>query len=86
MEAEKKLKGAEYHLERMNELYLKNEAQFTHEFEAFLSKIRSVPDVMLEDFNRKFNMGISLDENLYPLYFERKAKKLNNQEAISLLL
>lgn len=67
----------------MSELYLKNEEQFTNEFEAFLSKIRSVPDVMLEDFNRKFKLGISLEERLFPEDFIKRARKLNNQEAIS---
>lgn len=85
MEAEKKLQGAFYHLQKMGELYLKNEEQFTHEFEAFLTKVRSVPDVMLEDFNKKFNLGISLKEDLYPDTFEKKAKQLKNKEATSFI-
>ncbi|MEM0172551.1 MAG: hypothetical protein QXV57_08325 [Thermoproteota archaeon] len=46
----------------MEETYLKCEEHFIYELEAFLVKLRSVPDVLLEDFNEKFSLGISLDQ------------------------
>jgi hypothetical protein len=85
LEAENKLKGASYHLERMSELYLKNQEQFTHEFESFLANIRSVPDVMLEDYNRKFELGIGLEDRLTPKTFEKKARQHNCQDALNFL-
>ncbi|HSQ49350.1 MAG TPA: hypothetical protein VLL96_06690 [Candidatus Deferrimicrobiaceae bacterium] len=85
MEAEKKFQGATYHLDKMSQLYLKNEEHFTYELDSFLSKIRSVPDVMLEDFNEKYKLGISLGENLYPDDFEMRAKKLGNKDALDFI-
>jgi ribosomal 30S subunit maturation factor RimM len=35
MEAERKLHGAAYHLQRMEEWYLKNDEYFIYELEAF---------------------------------------------------
>lgn len=64
---------------------MENEEQFTHEFEAFLTNARSIPDVMLEDFNNKFGLGISLEEKLTPNTFEKKAKQLKNQEAMAFI-
>jgi hypothetical protein len=83
MEAEKKLRGAEYHLRRMEKFYLKNEERFIYELEAFLVKARSVPDVLLEDFNKKYSLGISLEERLEPQIFEQKAKQQKNEKAIA---
>ena len=85
MEAEKKLRGAKYHLQRMKEKYLINEEIFTYELEAFLSKTRSIPDVLLEDFNQKFSLGISLEEKLYPETFEKRARELKNVQAINFI-
>jgi len=82
MEADKKLRGAFYHLQRMEQTYLKDEESFIYELEAFLVKLRSVLDVLLEDFNKKFGLGISLEEELYPSVFEERAQKLNNAEAM----
>lgn len=85
MEAEKKLRGATYHLQRMREMYLKNEENFIHELEAFLVKARSVPDVLLEDFNKKFSLGISLEAELSPKTFEDKARQLRNTSALDFI-
>jgi hypothetical protein len=85
MEAEKKLRGAIYHFQRMEKAYLKNEENFIYELEAFLVKVRSVPDVLLEDFNEKLSLGISLEEELYPKTFEERARQLQNTQAISFI-
>jgi len=85
MEAEKKLRGAIYHLQRMEEAYLKNEENFIYELEAFLVKVISVPDVLLEDFNEKLSLGISLEEKLYPETFEERARELQNAQAMSFI-
>lgn len=82
MEAERKLEGATYHFRNMEELYLRKEDDFIHELEAFLVKVRSVPDVLLEDFNKEFSLGISLEEKLYPGIFKLKAQEQKKEEAI----
>lgn len=69
----------------MTELYLKNQDEFTHEFESFLANVRSILDVMLEDFNKKFRLGISLTEDLYPSTFEKRARQQGNQEAMAFI-
>lgn len=85
MEAEKKLRGAIYRLQRMEELYSKDDESFFYEFEDFLVRVRSVPDVLLEDFNKKFSLGISLEEKLYPQTFENRACQLGNTKAIDFI-
>jgi len=85
MEAERKLQGAAYHLQRMEEVYLKNDEFFTYELEAFLVKLKSVTDVLLEDFNEKFSLGISLEKKLTSKIFENKARQLQNYRAISFI-
>jgi hypothetical protein len=81
MEAEKKFSGALYHFQRMEEVYLKNEEKLTYELEAFLVKIRSIPDVLLEDFNQKFSLGIGLERKLTPKIFRKKAQELGGIQA-----
>jgi hypothetical protein len=85
LEAEKKLQGAKYHLDRMRETYLDNETVFIYELESFLAKIRSVLDVLLEDYNKIFSLGISLQDKLYPKIFEKKAKQMKLPKAISFI-
>ena len=69
----------------MKEMYLESEEDFIYELEAFLVKLRGVPDVLLEDFNREFSLGISLEEELKPGVFEKRAKRLRNREAIEFI-
>jgi len=85
MEADKKIQGATYHLQRMEDFYLKNWEYLIYELEAFLVTVRSVPDVLLEDYNVKFSLGISLGEQLYPKTFEDRARQLQNKQAINFI-
>ncbi|MEM1963269.1 MAG: hypothetical protein QXN23_06590 [Candidatus Caldarchaeum sp.] len=85
MEAQKKLEGAKYHFQRMEETYSKNEKHFTYELEAFLVKLRSVPDVLLQDFNEKFSLNINLEEKLDPKTFKERAEKMKNGQAIAFI-
>lgn len=80
MSADKKVLGAEYHLKNMKNYYIVDEQSFNYEVEAFLTKIRSIPDVLLEDYNLKFGLGIGLDEKLYPRVFEEKVKTLKDEK------
>ena len=80
MIVDKKIQAAEYHLANMKEKNVKDEQHFIYEVEAFLTKIRSIPDVLLEDYNQKFGLGISLNEKLYPKIFRDKANLVKDQK------
>jgi len=82
MDAEKKLKEALYHLRNMEQTYTTDEEHFIYELNCFLIALRSIPDVLLEDLNEKYGLGISLDEKLTPQVFKRKAKELNKTDAL----
>lgn len=86
MEAEKKLQEAEYHLQRMRELYLDNIIHFKYELNAFLFNTKSIPDVLLEDFNEKFSLGINSEIKINSSKFEKIAYQLNNIQALTFLL
>ena len=86
MEAEMILLEAEYHLQRMRELYLDNMMHFKYELNAFLFNARSIPDVLLEDFNKKFSLGINSDKKINSSKFEKIAYQLNNIQALTFLL
>ncbi len=86
MEAEKKLQEAEYHLQRMRELYLDNIMHFKYELNAFLFNAKSIPDVLLEDFNKKFSLGINSNIKINSSKFEKIAYQLNNIQALTFLL
>lgn len=78
MNVDKKILAAQYHLANMKREYVTNEQHFIYETEAFLAKIRSIPDVMLEDYNQKFGLGIPLSNKLYPRTFESQAAALTD--------
>lgn len=52
---------------------------------AFLAATRSIPDYLLEDYNIKLGLNISLSDKLYPSIFEREAKHQNNSVALSFI-
>jgi hypothetical protein len=81
MEAEKKLRAAEYHLRRMSEEYERSTEIFTYELECFLVTARSVLDVLLYDFAKKFQLGIDVNERLDYNTFRNRATKKNNIRA-----
>jgi hypothetical protein len=81
MEAAKKLRAAEYHLRRMSEDYERSTEIFTYELECFLVTIRSVLDVLLYDFAKKFQLGIDVNERLDYNTFRNRATKKNNIRA-----
>jgi len=54
-----------------------------YELEDFLAAAKSLPDHILEDYNDKFKLGITLDDRLDLGLFKHKAQQLQNQGAIS---
>lgn len=81
--AEQKLDAVFYHFHRMKEA--RSDSEFGYELNAFLSTARSIPDVLLEDFNEKYSLGILLEEMLTHQKFEEKAKLLGNDNALDFL-
>ncbi len=69
----------------MEEIYPKNQDEFTYELEAFLGKARSVPDFLLEDFNIKYSLGIGLEEYMDAKRFKKRAKQFKNTEALKFI-
>ncbi len=47
--------------------------------------MRSAPDHLLEEYNKKYSLGIPLTSELYPRTFERKAETLGNKNALIFL-
>lgn len=45
---------------------------------AFLTSMRSIPDYLLEDYNVKYSLSISLTEKLYPETFLERVKQLED--------
>jgi hypothetical protein len=52
---------------------------------AFLSSARSIADYLLEDYNLKFGLQISLNNKLYPRTFEEKARQKSNNIALTFI-
>ncbi len=80
-ETRKKLEGAKYHLQLMTDAYPDNRDTLDWELDAFLVKARSSLDVMLEDANRFFHLGIPLADKMTPNLFRDKAKKAGDAKA-----
>jgi RNA polymerase subunit RPABC4/transcription elongation factor Spt4 len=78
--ADKKILGAEYHLKNMKNYYITDEKSFIYELEAFVTKISSIPDALLEDYNLKFGLGIGLDERNFRRAFGEKVKILSDKK------
>jgi hypothetical protein len=83
--AMRKLKGARYHLTNLANAYPYNKEVVEDEMDAFLSKARSSVDIVLEDANKKFHLGISVKQHLGIKEFRKKAIKKNNAKAQNFL-
>lgn len=85
MQMDDALAGAAYHLENMRNFYPSNQQEFVWELEAFLVKLRSVPDHALDDADVTFGVGIPIDERLDERTFEDWATKQGNIAALQFL-
>jgi hypothetical protein len=82
--AKEKLDEAGFHLDKMRESYL-NQEEFTYYLSAFLAACRSVPDHLLEEYNAKYQLGISLSEQLNADRFESKADQIRHLDALNFI-
>jgi hypothetical protein len=83
MVVDQKIEEAEYFLDKIKSATRRED--FIPNLSAFLSATRSIPDYLLEDYNLKFGLGISLNDKLYPSTFKGTARKKNNQNALKFI-
>lgn len=87
MSAEQKLEEAKFYLHKLLELQsfpqdIDVQKALKYYLSAFLSASASVRDYLLEDFNVKFCLNISLTEKLQRHKFEKEARRSGNQAAL----
>lgn len=82
--SKEQIEDAMYFVDQLKEKYERNEARAV--VSAILSIIRSVPDHLLEEYNRRLGLNIPLSTPLRTDIFEDEAKKLgNNSRALNFI-
>ena len=79
-----KIKEAKFFLQKIKENYDESPDN-QYYLSAFLSATFSIRDHLLEDYNLKFKLGFTLDEKLNLDRFEKRAKKLNKDDALEFI-
>ena len=79
MPAEDSLRDAEYGLTMIEQNLGTDKLQY--HLKAFLTSLKSVFDYLLEDYNNKYSLGITEDEDLTEKRFEERARRLRHDEA-----
>ena len=86
MTSDEKIGEAERWLTKIrNSEHRKNRIELEDNIKAFLNSVNSIPDHLLEEYNKKFNLGINLENKLYPKSFEKIAKQNGNQDALDFI-
>lgn len=86
MTAAGKIAEAERWLDKIkNSEHRKDRTELKDNVSAFLNCTNSIPDHLLEEYNQKFNLGITSNDKLYPSTFEKASKKQNNTQAINFI-
>lgn len=78
-----KIEEAKYFLDKTKNAVQRKD--FTPNLSAFLCATRSIPDYLLEDYNIKYGLRISLKDELYIPKFEKVAREKNNPNAIAFI-
>jgi len=81
MVVDEKIEEAKYFLDKIKKAPERED--FIPNLSAFLCSIRSIPDYLLEDYNVKYGLKISLDKPLNKDIFEEVARKRSNPNAIA---
>lgn len=68
-----KIEEAKYFLDKIKNAVQRKD--FTPNLSAFLCATRSIPDYLLEDYNIKYGLRISLKDELYIPKFEKVARE-----------
>jgi hypothetical protein len=83
MVVDEKIEEAEYFLDKIKKATERKD--FIPNLSAYLCATRSIPDYLLEDYNVKYGLKISLDKTLNKDVFEEVARKRNNPNAIAFI-
>ncbi len=82
MTADEKIGEAERWLDKIKDSeHRKDRTELKDNVSTFLNCANSIPDHLLEEYNKKFNLGITLNDKLSPSTFEDAAKKQKNTQA-----
>lgn len=84
MTVQDKILESEFFLDKIRQEYSK-QTDVRHYFSAFLSSARSIGEHLLEEYNQKYSLGISLEDRLDAGIFRRIARKQNNNNAIQFI-
>src|SRR5438105_2364821 len=85
MTVQEKINEAKRWLQKIKTAYPHNQTEVQDNVNACLDAINSIPDHLLEDYNEKYKLGISLNEQLHSRNFEEEAKKQNKQNALNFI-
>jgi len=86
MSADEKISETERWLKRIqNSEHRKDRTELKDNVSAFLNCVNSIPDHLLEEYNKKFQLGITLNDKLYPSIFEKEANIQNNKKALQFI-
>jgi hypothetical protein len=83
MVVDEKIEEAKYFLDKIKKG--PERKGFIPNLSAFLCLTRSIPDYLLEDYNLKYGLRISLDKPLNKDIFEQIARRRNNPNAIAFM-
>ena len=83
MVVDEKIEEAKYFLDKIKKATERKD--FIPNLSAFICSTRSIPDYLLEDYNVKYGLKISLDRPLNKEIFEQVANKRNNPNAIAFI-
>jgi len=80
---DEKIEEAKYFFDKIKKATERKD--FIPNLSAFICSTRSIPDYLLEDYNVKYGLKISLDRPLNKEIFEQVANKRNNPNAIAFI-
>jgi len=87
MSSDEKISETERWLKKIqNSEHRKDRTELKDNVSAFLNCVNSIPDYLLEEYNKKFQLGITLNDKLYPSDFKREANQQNNKKALQFIL
>ena len=83
MVVDEKIEEAKYFFDKIKKATERKD--FIPNLSAFICSTRSIPDYLLEDYNVKYGLKISLDRPLNKEIFEQVANKRNNPNGIAFI-
>jgi hypothetical protein len=83
MVVDEKIEEARYFLDKIKKVT--DRKDFIPNLSAYMSATTSIPDYLLEDYNVKYGLKVSLDRPLNKDIFEQVARKRNNPNAIAFI-